>query len=133
MKLKSNIAKRLAYALSIVVLVAASACCDRKPKAPERLPDEELAAYREAVIKLYPYVVLKDSAYHITISKSEAAKLRIPGKYFDRLKEDLDYTNHIIREEYIKRGIPIEMPLPQCDTTTLSPHHFIYDSSADNT
>ncbi len=110
MKLKSYITGLLTYSLSILALLSVSACSGRKPTAPERLSDVELAAYREAVIKLYPYVVLQDSAYHITISKSEAAKLRIPGKYYDRLKEDLDYTNYVVREEYNKQGIPIEMP-----------------------
>ena len=114
--------KRLIYIASLALLIAVVSCSGRKPKAPERLPDEEIVAYREALIKLYPYVVLEDSAYHITITSYEATKLQIPEKYYDRLKADLDYTNYIVREEYNKRGIPITLSEPRIDTTaTINP------------
>lgn len=112
--------KHLIYILSLVVLALASACSDRTPKPPGPLPDEEIPAYRGALIKLYPYVVLEDSAYHITITKSDAAKLQIPAKYYDRLKADLDYTNYLIREEYNKRAIPLELTYPTIDTAAIS-------------
>lgn len=80
-----------------------------KPEPPAMLPQEEIPAYREALIKMAPYVVLIDSAYHLEITKDKAMEMGVPEKYFERLQQDLDYTNYIVREEYNKKGIPIEM------------------------
>lgn len=91
--------------------------CSREKKPPERIPEAELASYKEALIKIYPYIVLKDSAYHITISKEEAVKMQVTEKYYDRMVQDLEYTNHLVREEYNKKGIPIEMPEPKLDSS----------------
>lgn len=84
---------------------------------PEKLPDSELEAYKEALIKVYPYLVLEDSVYRITISKEEAAKMQVPEKYYDRMVQDLEYNNYIIREEYNKKGLPITLTDPKIDTT----------------
>lgn len=88
----------------------------QKPRQPERLPDEEVSAFRESAIKMMPYITLEDSAYHLTISKDKAAGLGIPVKYYDRMRQELEYTNYIVREEYSKKGIPIEMPEYQPDS-----------------
>lgn len=82
----------------IALLTMMMACSDSKPKAPEKLPEDELPAYLEAVKTIYGYITLEDSAYNLTISKEKAAELGIPAKYYDRMKQDLDYTNHLIRE-----------------------------------
>lgn len=80
-----------------------------KPEQPTMLPEEEIPAYREALVKMAPYVMIADSAYHITISKDKAIEIGVPEKYFDMLLQDLEYTNYIVHEEYNKKGIPIEM------------------------
>lgn len=88
-----------------------------KPTPPERIPHSELEAYKEALITIYPYLVLQDSAYRITISKEEAVKMHVPENYYDRMMQDLEYTNYIIREEYNKKGLPITLTDPKIDTT----------------
>ncbi len=81
-------------------------CSGKKPKQPGRLPDDEIPAYREAVTKMTQYIVLEDSAYHLTVSKEHAAEDGIPEKYYDRIQQELDFTNYTIKE-YNRKGIPI--------------------------
>ncbi len=84
-------------------------CSDTKPSVPDPLPEEEVGAYREAVSLVSKYVVLKDSAYHLSITKDKAVELGVPPKYYDRIMQDLEYTNYLIEEEYNKKGIPVEL------------------------
>ncbi len=100
----------------IVVLLCAS--CVAKPDQPEMLPDSEVAVFREAAIKMSEYIVLEDSAYRLTIDKEKALRLGVPEKYYNRMKQELEYTNYLVREEYNKKGIPIEMPEYKIDTIT---------------
>jgi len=99
--------KRFTYIVLLSLLIC---CTNNKPKAPERLPENELPAYREAVRKMSEYIILEDSAYHFTITKENAISLGVPAKYYDRMQQDLDYTNYMVSEEFNKKGIPIEMP-----------------------
>lgn len=90
------------------------ACSQSKPTPPERLPDDEVEAYREAIAKILPYVTLDDSVFGLSITKDEALKLDVSERYYDRIQQDLDYTNYLIKEEYNSKGIKIdllEMPL----------------------
>ena len=110
--------KTLFYICIFAFLLPITGCKDNKPKPPERIPEAEIAAYKDAIIKIYPYIVLEDSAYHITLSKEDAMNnMHVPEKYYDRMVQDLEYTNYIVREEYNKKGIPIEMPEPLLDNT----------------
>lgn len=109
--------KKIICLLTFVLTLSVAGCRDGKPKPPAQLPDSEIGAYKEVLIKIYPYLVLEDSAYRITISKQEAEKMQVPEKYYDRIVEDLDYTNYIIKEEYNNKGIPIELSEPILDTT----------------
>lgn len=103
--------------LSVITIGALAASCSQtSPKQPERLPEEEIPAYRDACVKLAPYIALEDSAYHITITKKEAVSKGVPEKYYDRMRQDIEYTNYLIQEEYNKKGIPIEVPEYQIDT-----------------
>ncbi len=86
------------------------ACSPSKPMPPERLPDDEIAIYREAVTKITPYITLEDSAFKLSINLNEALELDIPEKYYERVKQELDYTNYIIKEEYNRKGIKIDLP-----------------------
>ncbi|MDE6859608.1 MAG: hypothetical protein K2J65_04255 [Duncaniella sp.] len=109
--------KRILMPALLMLIVS---CADNKPKPPERLPEEEVPAYREAVIKMSKYIVLEeDSVYHFTLSKDKAVALGIPEKYYDRMWQDLEYTNYIVREEYNEKGIPIEMAEYKIDTTQM--------------
>lgn len=90
-------------------LLLCLACGGEKPRQPERLPDEEVPAYREACFIMSGHIALKDSAYRITISKDSATRLGVSGKHYDRMRQDIEYTNYLIREEYNKKGIPIEL------------------------
>lgn len=109
--------KRILMPALLMLIVS---CADNKPKPPERLPKEEVPAYREAVIKMSKYIVLEeDSVYHFTLSKDKAVALGIPEKYYDRMWQDLEYTNYIVREEYNEKGIPIEMAEYKIDTTQM--------------
>lgn len=105
--------KKLLY-IGLIGLMAG--CGDGKPRQPERLPDDEVPAFREACIKMAHHIVLKDSAYRLTIPKDSAMRLGIPGRYYDRMQQELEYTNYIVKEEYNKKGIPIEMPEYTIDT-----------------
>lgn len=96
--------------LLIFLLGLTISCGNNRPHQPERLPDDEIPAYRTACLKIADYIVLEDSAYHLTISKQQAAQIGVPEKYYDRIQQELDYTNYLVREEYNKKGIPIEMP-----------------------
>ena len=93
----------------IVALILLMSCDGNKPKQLDRLPKNEIPGYREATMKMSEYIMLKDSTYYFTISKDKAIELGIPAKYYDRMQQELDYTNYIVREEYNKKGIPIEM------------------------
>lgn len=52
---------------------------------------------------------MEDSAYHFIITREQAVDYGIPARYYDRMQQELDYTNYIVREEYNKKGIPVEM------------------------
>ena len=97
--------KKIVYCLLLTLF---SGCLEKVPKQPERLPDEEVPAFREAAIKMTQYIVLEDSAYHITISKEQAVENGISEKYFNRMQQELDYTNYTIKE-YNRKGIPISI------------------------
>lgn len=105
--------KKIIYIAFLSLFIS---CGNDKPQAPERLPENELPAYREAIIKMAEYIVIEDSAYHFTITKERAVDLDIPTKYYDRMQQELDFTNYIIKEEYNKKGIPIEMPEYRVDS-----------------
>ena len=105
--------KKLLY-IGLIGLVAG--CGDGKPRPPERLPDDEIPAFRDACIKMAHHIILKDSAYHLPIAQDSAMRLGIPGRYYDRMQQELEYTNYIVREEYNKKGIPIEMSEYTIDT-----------------
>lgn len=94
----------------LAAVVAFYACAGSPPTPPARLPDSEIPAYREAAHKLARYIVMEDSSFHLTITEDSAARLGIPGKYFKRAAQELEYTNYLIHEEYNKKGIPVEMP-----------------------
>lgn len=100
---------KISALLTIASLLLCIACGSEKPRQPERLPDNEIPAYREACIIMSRHTVLKDSAYRITIPKDSAAKLGVPERYYDRIVQDIEYTNYLIREEYNKKGIPVEL------------------------
>lgn len=102
----------------IAIVLLCASCGDPKPNQPERLPDSEVAVFREAAIKMSEYIVLEDSAYRLTIDKEKALRLGVPEKYYQRMKQELEYTNYLVREEYNKKGIPIEMPEYKIDTIT---------------
>ena len=104
--------------LVLIALYILSVSCSKKPKAPEPLPGAEVQAFKEAIIKLAPYVALQDSAYSLMISKSDAAKMGVPEKYYHRMSQELEYTNYLVREEYNGKGIPIGMPVFRVDTTS---------------
>lgn len=95
--------KKFVYGL---LLLSLAACGTKAPVQPESLPDEEIAPFREAAIKLSPYIVLEDSAFHITIPKSEAIELGVPEKYYLRIEQELEYTNYTISEAN-RQGQPI--------------------------
>lgn len=88
------------------LLILFLGCSEKIPRQPERLPDEEVPAFREAAMKMTQYIVLEDSVYHFTISKVKAIELGIPEKYYTRMQQELEYTNHTIKE-YNRKGIPI--------------------------
>lgn len=94
----------------IAVSIFLASCAGKAPNQPEKLPDDEIPAFREAAAKMSKYIVMEDSAFHFTISKEEAFDLGVSEKYYDRIQQELDYTNYLIKEEYNKMGIPIEMP-----------------------
>lgn len=100
---------RILAVVCVVIGAFAIGCGGKGVEAPERLPDEEVPAYREAVAKLMPYIVLEDSAYRLTISEDDAARLGVPEKYYERTKRELEYTNYLVREEYNSKGIPVDM------------------------
>lgn len=104
--------------LIIFIFIIAAGCTNSpgKPEPPDRLPDDEVPAFRDAAIKIMPYLTVKDSAYHITISKEEALRIGIPEQYFNRMLKEIEYTNYLIREEYNKKGIPVEIPEYTVDT-----------------
>ena len=97
--------KRLVYFFAIIFL---SSCTERVPRQPERLPDDEIPAYREASIKMSKFVVLEDSAFRLTISKEKASENGVPEKYYQRIKEEIDFTNYTIKE-CNKKGMPIDV------------------------
>lgn len=104
---------RLIY-VALIMLVAG--CAGNKPEAPERIPDEEIAAYREAAAKMSRHIVLEDSAFHFTIDREMAVDSGIPARYYDRMVRELEYTNYLIREEYNRKGIKIDLSDYKFDT-----------------
>lgn len=92
----------------IFLLALFCGCAEKAPKQPERLPDEEVPVFRQAAIKMTKYIVLKDSAYHFTISKETAVEKGIPEKYYTRMQQELDFANYTIKE-YNRKGIPISI------------------------
>lgn len=94
--------------LTILAATALAGCGNRTPQPPERLPDAEIPAYRQAAMKMMPYISLEDSAFSVTISADSAASLGVPRKYYDRITQELKYTNHIIRQ-HNRNGLPIDM------------------------
>ena len=86
-----------------------AAGCRKAPQAPERLPQDELPAYREAMQKLRPYIVLEDSVFRITLSEQDAADMGVPTKYYNRAKKDIDYTNYLL-EPPNRECKPIDIP-----------------------
>lgn len=107
---------RMKHFIFLCAVIMLAACGPCRPSQPERLPDDEVPAFRTAAVKMAPYIVLEDSAYHLTISKEDASGIGVPGKYYDRMRQELEYTNYLVREEYNKKGIPIEMPDFRIDT-----------------
>ncbi len=96
----------LLFALSLGILAS---CGDRVPRQPERLPDDEIPAYREAVAKMAPYVELCDSAFSLNAPRERAKELGVPEKYYDRIKQELEYTNYLI-SEHNKKGEHVDLP-----------------------
>ena len=86
-----------------------AACGADVPRQPERLPDDEIPAFTEAVGRIAPYVRLCDSVFTLTVSASQAARLGIPEKYYERMRQELEYTNYLIRE-HNRNGQLIELP-----------------------
>lgn len=95
--------KKLIFGLILIIFLG---CGDKVPKQPERLPEDEVPAFREAAIKMTKYIVLEDSAYHFTISKEKAVQIGIPDKYYRRMQQELDFTNYTIKE-HNRKGLPI--------------------------
>ena len=91
-----------------IALAVMAAGCRKAPQAPERLPQDELPAYREAMQKLRPYIVLEDSVFSITLSEQAAADIGVPSEYYNRAKKDIDYTNYLI-ETHNREGQPIDI------------------------
>ncbi len=86
--------------------------CSQSPVPPPRLPDDEIPAYREAALKMMPYIELRDSAFYISITPDSAESLGVPKKYYERMKQDILYTNHVISESN-RQGFPIELTNPE--------------------
>lgn len=89
-----------------LLIILFSGCTEKIPKHPGKLPEKEIAAFREAAIIMTQYIILEDSAYHFTISKEKAVKNGIPEKYYERMQQELDFTNYTIKE-YNRKGLPI--------------------------
>lgn len=98
--------KKLIISFLVILFIG---CAEKTPKQPEMLPEEEIPAFREAAKKMTQYIVLEDSAYHFTISKEKALENGIPEKYYNRMQQELDNANYIIKE-YNKKGIPVTIP-----------------------
>ncbi|MCM1518781.1 MAG: hypothetical protein NC117_09085 [Pseudoflavonifractor sp.] len=109
---------KLVY-IGLVMLLAG--CAGNRPEAPERIPDEEVAAYREAAEMMSRHIVLEDSAYHFTIGRDAAVDSGIPGCYYDRMVQELEYTNYLIREKYNKKGINIDLSDYETDIASDKP------------
>lgn len=89
-----------------VLLLLLPGCSEKESKQPDRLPSEEIPAFREAAMKMTEYIVWEDSAFRLTIPEEKAIEIGIPGKYYKRVKEELDYTNHAISDNK-RKGIPV--------------------------
>lgn len=99
---------RLLLSAAIALSIAAAGC-RKAPETPEKLPQDELPAYREAMRKLHPFIVLEDSVFRITLSEQDAADMGIPSEYYNRAQKDIDYTNYLI-EKHNREGRPIDLP-----------------------
>lgn len=97
--------KKIVYCFLLILF---SGCSNEKPKQPGMLPEEEIPAFREAAIKMTEYIELKDSAFHLTISKKSAVEQGIPEKYYNRMQQELEFTNYTIKE-YNRKGMPISI------------------------
>lgn len=69
---------------------------------------QDVKVLRAAAIILAEYVVLKDSAYSLNISKEDAGKLGIDADIYDHILSDLDVSNKIIQEAN-KNGTEIDL------------------------
>ena len=70
---------------------------------------KETRAKRAAAIILADYVSLKDSTYHLNISKEEAKKLGIDGDLYDNVAANLEESNKAIRKA-LKEGYKLALP-----------------------
>ena len=70
---------------------------------------KETRAKRTAAIILADYVSLKDSTYHLNISKEEAKKLGIDGDLYDNVAANLEESNKAIRKA-LKEGYKLALP-----------------------
>lgn len=70
---------------------------------------KETRAKRAAATILADYVSLKDSTYHLNISKEEAKKLGIDGDLYDNVAANLEESNKAIRKA-LKEGYKLALP-----------------------
>ena len=64
---------------------------------------------RAAAVILADYVVLKDSSYHLNISKEYAKSIGVDGELYERVKKDLELSNKAIKDA-LKVGEKLDLP-----------------------
>ncbi|MFC2264600.1 MAG: hypothetical protein ACFNM7_05155 [Prevotella conceptionensis] len=64
---------------------------------------------RAAAVILADYVVLKDSSYHLDISKEHAKSIGVDGESYERVKKDLELSNKAIKDA-LKVGEKLYLP-----------------------
>lgn len=64
---------------------------------------------RAAAVILADYVVLKDSSYHLNISKEYAKSIGVDGESYERVKKDLELSNKAIKDA-LKVGEKLDLP-----------------------
>lgn len=64
---------------------------------------------RAAAVILADYVVLKDSSYHLNISKEHAKSIGVDGESYERVKKDLELSNKAIKDA-LKVGEKLSLP-----------------------
>ena len=64
---------------------------------------------RAAAVILADYVVLKDSSYHLNISKEYAKSIGVDGESYERVKKDLELSNKAIKDAR-KVGEKLDLP-----------------------